>query len=211
MGNKAVVNHPIGQMQFQQLTFVDYMRLDELLGRQYKVLYLQKIKRLQYMVPVNNGVFWKPVDHGNYDMPGSSVKSDLGQGDFLAEAQMYACDKYANLYILRNELRDGNGKLIQLNHSTLAGHDVMSAGTISIKNGTLRGVSNTSGHYKPSTQHLTNFLTMLQNEGGVAMDNSVVVIDEAAGCYTTADQYLNRNYQNLHNTPAMNALLARNA
>jgi len=198
-------NTPLARKPWQQLTFTDYMRLDALLNKQYKVLYLSKFQRLQYMVPVDHGHFWRPMDGKPYDMPGSRVTDDVVAA---AKAYMYACDRYGSLFVMRNDMRDSNGNYVQLNHSTLVGgRDVICAGTISIKGGRLRGISNKSGHYTPSTQELTEFLKLLRDDGGVKMDASVLVIDQATQCFTTADRFLRGDYQDLgFNSPEVRTL-----
>jgi hypothetical protein len=202
-------NDPISQTPFRQLSFNDYMHLDELLGRQYTVLYLSKFQRLQYMVPVDFGVFWRSLASKNYDMPGSRVTDDILAP---ATAYMFACDRYGNLFVVKNDMKDTSGNYIQINHSTLvSGRDVLCAGTISIKGGKLKGVSNSSGHYTPSTQELTNFLKLLQTDGGVTLDASVVVIDKAGGIYTTADRFLLADFKDLAKTQAVQNLLNRTA
>ena len=97
-----------------------------------------------------------------------------------------------------------------MNHSTLcAGRDVICAGTISIKNGVLRGITNTSGHYQPNTDALTQLLRKLRDEDGVNL-NTVIVADQSQSRnITIGAEFLrqNRGYKCRLNEPAIQALI----
>jgi hypothetical protein len=200
-----------------ELNLDDYMKLDTLLARQYKVLYLSKLHRLNFLVAIEGGQFLNAVDGKPVQMPGSIVKADLGQcpnkdakqQDLVAtQTQLYACDKYGNLFVIQNNRKDDKNRKIQVNHSTLcAGNDVLCAGTISIKNGVLKGISNLSGHYKPGTAALRRMLTELQNQG-VVLDNGVIILDMEQGIYTTADKYITQDYTDRQNEMPVKLALA---
>jgi hypothetical protein len=169
---------------FQQLTLAEYMKLDTLLKTEHNVLYMSQIQRLHYMVDVDQATFSRATDGTPYHMNGSTVGNDLGMG---AESQpyMYACDRYGNIFIVREGEFDRDGKKVQLNHSTLcAGRDVVCAGTISIKNGNLMGITNTSGHYRPDTEALSRVLRKLRDDDGVNLNN-VIVADQSQNRNTT--------------------------
>jgi hypothetical protein len=207
----------IGGSPFRTLNFNDYMKLDTLLASQYRVLYMRKIQRLRYMVAVEDAMlFW--ADAGTpVDMPGSTVLVDLGQGRgktasegdrFERGTQLYACDRFGNLFVVANNLDDENGTKIQVNHSTMcAGKEVLCAGTISIKNGTLRAISNLSGHYQPNTDALTRMLTMLRDQGGVNVDQVVVMDMSPKKGTTTGARYLAQDYEELRRDPLVVNLL----
>lgn len=185
--------------QLKEFTFAEYMKLDQLLNGQYKVLYLSKIQRLEFMVGVDGATstLVKATDDSAYNMPGSTVADDLGEGaDHETDSQMYACDKHGNLFVFKaNVQEERNGIVKQVNHSTFcAGKDVICAGTISIKGGRLRGISNKSGHYQPNTAQLTLLLRKLV-EDGIAMDQ-VLVLDMSLpqGNYTQGVRYLLGRY-----------------
>jgi hypothetical protein len=102
-----------------------------------------------------------------------------------SQPYMYSCDRYGNIFIVREGEFDRDGKKVQLNHSTLcAGRDVVCAGTISIKNGNLRGITNTSGHYSPDTEALSRVLRKLRDDDGVNLNN-VIVADQSQNRNTT--------------------------
>ena len=187
--------------QLKDFTFAEYMQLDVLLNRQYKVLYLNKIQRLEFMVGVDRRQrkLVKATDDSPYDMPGSTVNDDLGQGDNPQhDSQMYACDKYGNLFVFKADVQgQRNGAVQQVNHSTFcAGKDVLCAGTISIKGGQLRGISNLSGHYLPDTKQLTDLLKKLVDDG--ILIDGVLVLDRspqrAGNSYTEGIRYLAGRY-----------------
>jgi hypothetical protein len=138
---------------------------------------MSKFQRLSYMVVVRNGQFVKLIDDSVVNMDKTTVAADLcvalinpatgkPKTVFASDSKIYACDKAGNLFITGQDIKDSEGEFLQLNHSTLlAGKDVLCAGTISIKNGKLRGITNMSGHYKPDTNALHQILTALKNEG----------------------------------------------
>ena len=179
-----------GERGFKELTFEEYMEIDRLLESQYRVLYLSKLQRLEYMVAVENGRFRRATDGALIDMPGQSVAVDMGQGEEVGETFMYACDRYGSLFLFGSKTKGKDGKAVQLNHSTfLAGNEVLCAGTISIKKGLLRGASNLSGHYQPNTAALTAMLTEWQRNDDVNVD-PIVVVDMSLNIITLGKQYM---------------------
>jgi hypothetical protein len=78
----------------------------------------------------------------------------------------------------------------------LAGNEVLCAGTISIKDGVLKGVSNLSGHYAPDTAALTTMLREWQNADAVPLDR-VVVLDKALGITTFGKKFMAGDYKDL--------------
>jgi hypothetical protein len=185
---------------YQNITFAEFADLDRELRSQYKVLYLSKIQRLEFLVAAEEGRFYKATDGTVFRGTQNSVIADLGQGEYQGadkDAQMYACDVNGNLFVFNPNLTDKRTKQpAQVNHSTaLAGKDVLCAGTISIKNGYLKGISSLSGHYLPDTGALTKLLTEFRDNQGVSMDN-VVVMDMAKNITTSAVRYLLGDYTN---------------
>jgi len=179
-----------GEKQFKNLSFDEFMELDRLLASQYQVLYMSKMQRLSYMAAIEDGRFYRATDGSLIDMPGTTVADDLGQGDAGEKATaIFACDRYGGLFLVKNDLKDKDGKSIQLNHSTLlAGNEVLCAGTISIKKGVLMGITNLSGHYRPDTNALKGLLRDWQGED-VSLQ-SVLVLDGLLGIETMGPRYL---------------------
>jgi hypothetical protein len=179
--------------EFHDLTYAEYIALDRLLGMKCKVLYLSKIQRLNYMADVENGLFVKATDSSVVHMPGTTVGEDLGKGSFQSDTKLYACDTAGNLFITDGDIRDRKNRAVQVNHSTLlAGKEVLCAGTISIKNGRLRGISNQSGHYKPDTNALTQMVRELQNQG--VQIRGIIVSDMVLQQETEGELYLQGRY-----------------
>jgi len=176
--------------QFKNLSFEEFMELDRLLASQYQVLYMSKMQRLSYMAAIEDGRFYRATDGSVIDMSGTTVADDLGQGDAGEKATaIYACDRYGGLFLVKNDLKDKDGKSLQLNHSTLlAGNEVLCAGTISIKKGALMGITNLSGHYRPDTNALKALLRDWQGED--VNLQSVLVMDQLVGIETMAPRYL---------------------
>lgn len=172
---------------FADLDFTEFMELDRLLGRQYKVLYMTKIQRLQYMAACENGRFFNVTAGAEIDMSGSTVDDDLERGVL----RLYACDRYGNLFIVA-ENHTVKGQKVQVNHSTLlGGREVLCAGTISIKRGILRGITNLSGHYKPDGAALSALVADL----GQAVEwKKVAIKDMARGITTTGERYIAQDY-----------------
>ena len=193
---------------FANLTLAEYTKLDALLKHEHTVLYMSQIQRLHYMVDVDQGVFSKAIDGAQFQMNGSTVADDLGMARD-SSLYLFACDRHGSLFVVRSGAFDGAGRTVQLNHSTLcAGREVFCAGTISIKNGQLRGITNNSGHYRPDTDSLTRFLTKLQNEDGVNLQNVIVADQSQTLNTTTGAAFLqqNKGYACRYQDPAIQAL-----
>jgi len=111
-------------------------------------------------------------------------------------AYMYAMDEYGTLYASKpTGLAHGTN---YWNHSSFnAGKDVVCAGMIQIHNGVLHHVDNSSGHYKPSRQHLFEMLTILQGEG-ISLAAANISIYQPAPV---------ANHTDIHTTTAANFLL----
>lgn len=183
-----------GDKQFRDLSFEEFMELDRLLNSQYQVLYMSKLQRIRHMVAVENGKFYWAVDGTVIDMAGQSVEMDLGTKAGGVEYP-YACDRYGNLFVVGNDLKAKDGTKLQVNHSTmLAGNEVLCAGTISIKKGMLRAVSNLSGHYQPDTDALKAFITELRDEEGVNV-NRAVIVDRKLGITTTGLRFMDGDHR----------------
>jgi hypothetical protein len=179
-----------GETQFKNLSFEEFMELDRLLASQYQVLYMSKMQRLSYMAAIEDGRFYRATDGSLIDMSGTTVEDDLGQGDAGESATaIFACDRYGGLFLVKNDMKDKDGNSIQLNHSTLlAGNEVLCAGTLSIKKGVLKGISNLSGHYRPDT---TALKALLRDWQGEDVDiQTVLVLDGLLAIETMAPRYL---------------------
>ena len=187
--HKAFANSSIYQpmrngLEFKQLSEQQFRELDKVCRGQFNVLYLSKIQRLQYMVLFDNGLLKRPDGLPITLMPGEKVRTEM-------LLSIYAVDKYGNVFVTTTDNHAGR----QINHTTLcAGNEVLCAGTMSIKQGVLRMISNSSGHYAPTTAHLQQALQLL-HQSGVSMNN-VVVRDYAQNSIdVTAIDFMNSRYR----------------
>ena len=200
--DRRAANTPLsmGQKNFNDLSFEEFMELDRLLASQYQVLYMSKMQRLSYMGAIEDGKFYRATDGSEIDMPGTTVEDDLGQGKAgERDTTLYACDRYGNLFLVKAGLKDKNGKSLQVNHSTLlAGNDVLSAGTISIKKGVLAGITNLSGHYQPDTNALTTMIRDWQQSDEVDFA-TVLIMDLKLGIVTLGPRYLQGDHTDRSN------------
>src|SRR5581483_11341387 len=87
----------------------------------------------------------------------------------MTKLHMYVIDHHGNLLTSvspSSRQRGGNRGVEYFNHSSFnAGREVMCAGMIWIAGGKLLHIDNQSGHYAPTTQHLTDALAFLSEEG----------------------------------------------
>ncbi len=106
------------------------------------------------------------------------------------EIFLYAVSQDGSIYVAREK------EFQELFHhsSFLSGKPVLCAGTINIKDGEIIGITNDSGHYRPKSRHLVNFLKLLQNSYDIDLskikvrDTSRISIDNR--CYFNAKRYL---------------------
>lgn len=130
------------------------------------VEYLSRSERAQFLV----------VSHGNtFDradgMPADTlIVSDKRKARPQMELEMYAMDRYGNLFVRRYP-GSSVGKPGYFNHSSFAaGNEVICAGMIGFSKGTLVHIDNASGHYQPDYRRLHACLLTLQQQG-VNVDN----------------------------------------
>lgn len=115
------------------------------------VEYLDKTERLNYVLRYLNGQWYHGV--GNQ----APYSSDANHHDFWVEDM-------GNTFYLKRV--DGNFQGGSFHHSSfLSGKPVRCGGTIQIRNGHLRHLSNESGHYRPRTAELLGTVQDLRNMG----------------------------------------------
>lgn len=125
------------------------------------VLFLKKQDRIKHLMIVQNGLLYE----------GFEKPLHTGGGGFIVA---YVIDEYGNLYC-STETFDRN---YSFNHSTFnAGKDVICAGTLSADQGSLRLLTNLSGHYKPTRVNLHNAVQFVAN-GGVNIAQARVWVNE---------------------------------
>ena len=142
--------------QFSELSEAEYNKLDGILQKQYPVIYMKKFERLNVMLNVQNHQLMR-FDGAPYDTNGQDWP--------------YAIGPYGNIYSTNDLAANG-----QFNHSSFnAGKNVVCAGMVKVVGGQLRMISNNSGHYKPTQQHLYNAMQLLAQELGRAGTAAAVV------------------------------------
>jgi hypothetical protein len=106
-----------------------------------KVVYLNEVQRLKYKVTVKK-------DGLLYDSKGVLINNSNG---------IYVMDEMGDIYIHSKEV----GKF---HHSSfLAGGPVAAAGEIKIKDGVIKFIDRSSGHYHPEPQHFNQVLEELKS------------------------------------------------
>jgi hypothetical protein len=129
-----------------------------------RVEYLNRKQRLDFLVTIQNGLFYQ--DGALLDHLDPKDKDDLW-------TNTYAVDQYGNIYSKAAKWRG-----TFFNHSSYcAGKAVLCAGTIGCYQGKLMYVSNMSGHYKPNSIYLRQLLMILAEEGVDLSDTLVEAMD----------------------------------
>lgn len=128
-----------------------FSQLQQVIGDP-RVLYLKKSQRYKHMVFIEGGDLMA-ADGTPVDTTGA------GNG------HVWVMDQYGNLYVHPQSLGLDH-EIQQVNHSTMnSGREVICAGMIHVTAGKATGISNASGHYKPTKQNLVEAVTILAEEG----------------------------------------------
>lgn len=177
----------LGQVNFDQLSSQQFQQLHQFFapnpnemqtitqGAEALVHYYRKDERLAECMLT-------PLD-GKLRNANGTLHSCRNAGGLVAEA--WAMDEYGNILakdFIRQQLNVG-GIEVMFNHSSLAaGNDVLCAGMIEIWQGEVKGVSNESGHYRPTAQMMANSLLVMRDELGLDVENTVTsVMDMGSG------------------------------
>lgn len=153
---------------FASLTDAEFVKLYEKLtdtekwsaaiGQPATVLFLKKNQRLRFLSWPDEGMLY----------------NDTGPLDTKGQSWMYAMDCYGSLFTTFKKDANEKTKFVEFeqdqanmfNHSSfLAGKDVICAGMLEATKGQLMFIDNSSGHYKPSREHLMNCLNVLKDTG----------------------------------------------
>jgi hypothetical protein len=74
-------------------------------------------------------------------------------------------DQYGNMFIHTQDI-GMNYHIRQVNHSTInSGREIICAGIIQLTAGQVTYITNTSGHYKPTKEHMVSAMSILAEEG----------------------------------------------
>lgn len=127
-----------------------------------RVEFLNREQRLAHLVVIQNGLLYQNGDLMHQDYFPQYTEPTI-------YADTYAVDRYGNIY--SKKIKIG---AVRFNHSSYcAGKAVLCAGTIACQDGKPIYISNMSGHYKPNTAYVAQFLRVL-NEEGVDLSNTLV-------------------------------------
>ena len=120
------------------------------------------------------------------DAKGVSAKSDQ-----LMQFKKVPYPVYAYVWSRDGVIFASIHKGAEIHHSSLeAGKKVRCSGMISVQNGKVRSVDNNSGHYKPQTHHLKNFVRFLQSSQAFAPNARIR--DEMANKSYSVQEFLGR-------------------
>ena len=138
--------------RYETLELHDKYRGEEDGGGHYKtkVLYLDETARERYLLVVRDGLL--------YDVQGRKLDAKLGtKGNGFA---IYVMDECGTIYVSFEHEAGA------FHHSTLvAGGPVAAAGDLSILEGELLEISNSSGHYRPPPPYLEQAISRLKALG----------------------------------------------
>lgn len=108
----------------------------------------------------------RTIADGN-PLPARYVHTANMRGSSGPSFGIFVMDFHRNIYVARPASS-------RFHHSTfLGGSPVLAAGEIAVQNGTVRGVTNKTGHYRAGRQELLNTLRVLQSMG-VSLEKAVV-------------------------------------
>jgi hypothetical protein len=175
----------MGKKTFDTMSMAQAQRLEKVFegAQETHVSYLNKIARLQYIVtPDINGLLC--------DLNDNLIAMNLQGMDNNYYLCPYVMDKYGNLFIYNkaatgrgvavvtntggNTFQYANNQYVWNHSSFLAGADVLCAGCLHIgysvttaaaAPGVLTAIDNSSGHYKPTRDHLRRCLLQLEADG----------------------------------------------
>lgn len=101
-----------------------------------------------------------PRDNLLTNSSGKKISSEFDAEAMSFEHGLFVIDKNYRMYLLPFEIRG------TYHHSSLSrGDDIIFAGTAAFHNGILKELSNSSGHYKPSSQQTLVVLKQLSRRG----------------------------------------------
>lgn len=115
-----------------------------------RVAFLRKSERYRYMTYIQGSLLADAQDNPlNYD-----------------DQVLWTMDRYGNMFVYNDADVWQQTQIAQVNHSSMnAGKEVICAGMITVQNGVVTYITNTSGHYKPTDEHMANALAILLEEG----------------------------------------------
>ena len=162
--------------QWDEMAIGQWSTRQQAVSQMYFLNKIQRLRLLATCVPKNGGVnLWE-------DIQGQLLQTKYQGAEMasLNSRQMYAMDRYGNLFVDYDDW--GHGALFlnvgkgpkgaaiaargKSNHSSLcAGREVICAGTIFFWKGQLIHIDNSSGHYAPRPAALYSAIELLRDAG----------------------------------------------
>ncbi len=186
-----VHSHKDAQGRFDSLSGPEFDAIG--LKTKVRMYWLNKIQRLQFVARCTN-TGWQDI--AGQPMHTTMAHPEWGIG-YENECQMFAMDRYGNLFVGNDNQRHGQYTLGlatnqmkgarldrgQTNHSSFcAGREVICAGTIFFWKGQLIHIDNNSGHYAPKRNALYQAVKILAGDG-TNIDYLRVLLF-GVGCFT---------------------------
>ncbi|MEV5705228.1 hypothetical protein [Actinoallomurus sp. NPDC052274] len=129
-------------------------------GDRIEVRYLNDVERRDYRLTVDEDGLLR-------DSKGRPFNSVAGENPD-APGAIFVMDKHGNIYASNFE------EYGKFHHSSLlGGEDVAGAGTLSVSDGRVNAISNSSGHYKPSAEINQQVVDHLRSQG-VRIDDDMI-------------------------------------
>ena len=183
--------HKLTSKQWDEISSGQWSKKQVAVAQMYFLNKIQRLRLLATCVAQQGGVnLWE-------DIQGQKVNTKFTGAEMgsLNSRQMYAMDRYGNLFVdyddygygtfVLNQARGPKGAAVNArgksNHSSLcAGREVICAGTIFFWKGQMIHIDNSSGHYAPRPSALYSAVGILRDAGtnlnylrvGVQLDGS---------------------------------------
>lgn len=125
---------------------------DPITNEPWNVKYFDRYEREGMRVIIKDGLF--------YDAKGEKLNSGFDAESLTFEEALIVVSKSYHIYIYPRDLRG------EIHHSSiLAGDDVMFAGMSAFSDGRIRVLTDRSGHYTPTPEHVKWFIRLLSRSG----------------------------------------------
>lgn len=139
----------------------------------WKTKYFTEAEKAPFRVYLKDGKY--------YNEHGQKMDSEYDPEGMHYDSSLLVIDKDFRIFVLPFEQRG------LYHHSSLgAGDDVVFAGTVSFSNGSIFEISNSSGHYRPPSDHSLRVLKWIDDRGGLSDQTKVVgrMVEELKSAYS---------------------------
>lgn len=146
--------------------------IDPITKEPWNVRYFTRLERDSLRVIQRDGLF--------YDAKGKKLDSEFDAESLTFEEALLVVSKSYHIYFFPRDVRG------EIHHSSiLAGGDVMFAGMAAFSDGRLRVLTDRSGHYTPTPEHMRWFVRLLHRSGA---DLSMMTLMGHAAMYYSKSQ-----------------------